>query len=172
MNSKVLSVDENDEPTGLVEKHDAHRIPGVRHRAFTVVLKRNNKILLARRSSEKLLWPGYWDGTVASHQFGNEPLTEVANNRIESELGLKPEAVTNLRCEQSFEYKNQYEDIGVEWEICHLLVGSVEKDEFDLNASEVESICFMELERLNQPDDRIDMSLCPWFKIALNKLSL
>ena len=60
----VVLVDGEDRETGRAEKLWAHRDGGVRHRAFSVML-RNGKgeWLLQRRAAGKYHFPGLWSNT-------------------------------------------------------------------------------------------------------------
>jgi isopentenyldiphosphate isomerase len=50
------------------EREIRHLGDGLLHSAFLVVVFNEKKeLMLARRSAQKKLWPGFWDGTVASH---------------------------------------------------------------------------------------------------------
>ena len=69
----VILVDNNDNPIGLEEKVKCHLPNGKLHRAFTALIFDNKgRLVLTKRSSSKMLWPGDWDGTVASHPRENE----------------------------------------------------------------------------------------------------
>ncbi len=64
----VILVDKNDVPIGKEEKVKSHLPNGKLHRAFTALLfDKEGRLVITRRSSSKMLWPGDWDGTVASH---------------------------------------------------------------------------------------------------------
>jgi isopentenyl-diphosphate delta-isomerase len=172
MSRTVLKADDSGDPGALVDKLEAHQLPGIRHFAFTVVLERNDKIILAKRSNNKFLWPGYWDGTVASHPSGDMSLLTAAGQRIGYELGVSMDSISNLSLEHKFEYRREYEEIGVEWEICHLLTGSLDCKEFDPEPSEVQTIKLIEIESLKSNLEADKLPLCPWFKIAVNELKL
>ena len=68
MTEMLVRVDENDNQIGTEEKVKCHQIDGLLHRAFTALLfDQSGKLCLCKRSASKMLWPGYWDGTYASH---------------------------------------------------------------------------------------------------------
>ena len=68
MDEFVILVDGNDNPIGKEEKVKCHLPDGKLHRAFTaLIFNKDGKLLLTKRSDSKMLWPGDWDGTVASH---------------------------------------------------------------------------------------------------------
>jgi isopentenyl-diphosphate delta-isomerase len=63
----LILVDDNDNEKGLDTKENCHKGNGLRHRAFGILLFEGERLLLQKRSSKKLLWPGYWDLSIASH---------------------------------------------------------------------------------------------------------
>ena len=87
----VIAVDENDEPSELVNRLDAHTGDGVRHRAFTALLfDEAGNLLLAQRSPEKRLWDTCWDGTVASHPREGETQVEATANASKRNSASRP----------------------------------------------------------------------------------
>ena len=63
---QVLLVNLNDEVIGLEEKMAAHE-KTLLHRAFSVFLFNENKVLLQKRASSKYHCPGLWTNTCCSH---------------------------------------------------------------------------------------------------------
>ncbi len=58
----VILVDENDKKIGIEEKVKSHLPNGKLHRAFTaLIFDKNGKLVLTKRTSSKMLWPGEWD---------------------------------------------------------------------------------------------------------------
>ena len=89
MEEFVILVDENDNPIGKEEKVKCHLPNGKLHRAFTaLIFNKEGKLLLTRRSDSKMLWPGEWDGTVASHPREGETYTSSAERRMPEEIGI------------------------------------------------------------------------------------
>ena len=67
---QIVIVDEHDRVLGEEDKEKCHDGEGILHRAFlAMVFNRAGELLLTRRSGRKRLWPGFWDGSVASHVF-------------------------------------------------------------------------------------------------------
>ena len=57
----------------------------IQHRAFSVFLfDSQNRLLLQRRSSEKITFPLYWANTCCSH-----PLNTLAEKEVENDIGVK-----------------------------------------------------------------------------------
>ena len=119
----LILVDKNDNSIGIEEKVKCHLPNGKLHRAFTVLLfNKDRKLLLTRRSSNKMLWPGDWDGTVASHPRQSETFVSSAERRLPEELGIS----CKLDYLFKFEYHVPYKNIGSENEICGTLIGIVD----------------------------------------------
>ena len=122
MDEYVILVDENDNPIGKEEKVKCHLPNGKLHRAFTALIFNNEgKLLLTKRSDKKMLWPGYWDGTVASHPRESETYVSSAERRMPEEIGID----CKMNYVNKFEYHVPYKDIGSENEICGTLIGTI-----------------------------------------------
>src|SRR3970282_1950123 len=121
----LILVDKDDNPIGTEEKVKCHLPNGNLHRAFTILLfNKEGKLLLTRRSQSKMLWPGDWDGTVASHPRQSETDVSSAQRRLPEEIGIS----CKLDYLFKFEYHVPYKNIGSENEICGTLIGIVEDD--------------------------------------------
>ncbi|TMP96168.1 MAG: hypothetical protein E6K99_10430 [Thaumarchaeota archaeon] len=62
----LIRVDDKDNQVGTDTRENCHLGRGLRHRAYVVFLFHGGRLLLQRRSREKLLWPGYWDVSYTS----------------------------------------------------------------------------------------------------------
>lgn len=157
----IVTVDESDNILGREEKWKCHHKGGILHRAFMVMVFNNKKeLLLARRSSEKSLWPLYWDGTIASHNRENESYEEAAKARMRFELGV---ATENLKYLSKFHYRVKYDDEGSENEICAILIAEgIEENDIAVNKDEISEIKFADPARLKKM-----RKLTPWLIIAL-----
>jgi isopentenyl-diphosphate delta-isomerase len=114
----VVLVDGQDRELGLMARSLAHRGQGHRHRAFTaLVFDEQGRLLLARRAAHKTLWPGCYDGTVASHPRAGEALPAAAQRRLREELGLDLEPKPFGR----FDYRVADGSRGTENELCWAL---------------------------------------------------
>ena len=119
----LILVDHDDNPTGIEEKVKCHLPDGKLHRAFTILLfNKDGQLLLTQRSMSKMLWPGDWDGTVASHPRQSETYVSSAERRLPEELGI----TCKLDYLFKFEYHVPYKNIGSENEICGTLIGIIE----------------------------------------------
>ncbi|MBA4462673.1 MAG: isopentenyl-diphosphate Delta-isomerase [Nitrosopumilaceae archaeon] len=164
----LILVDKDDNPIGSEEKVKCHLPNGILHRAFTALLfDKNGKLVLTRRAKEKMLWPGDWDGTVASHPRESETYVSSGERRMPEELGIE----CKLDYLFKFEYHVPYKDIGSENEVCGTLIGVVdESSPFKKIEGEIDEIKWISakellLELKSQPE-----VYCPWMIIALELL--
>ena len=165
MEEYVILVDQNDNPIGKEDKVKCHLPNGILHRAFTaLIFNGEGKLLLTKRSDKKMLWPGYWDGTVASHPRESETYVSSAERRMPEEIGI----VCKMNYMNKFEYHVPYKDVGSENEICGTLIGIVDDfDETCLIKDEISEIKWIDPDELkNELEQNMDV-YCPWMVIAL-----
>ena len=162
----VILVDEKDRQIGLEEKVRCHLPNGKLHRAFTALLfDEDANLVLAQRSPTKMLWPGDWDGTFASHPREGETYIGSAERRMPEEMG-------GIKCEldylNKFEYHVAYKDVGSENEVCGTLLGIVDKaTEFNLVKDEISEIRWISPDKLDSELKNNAKIYCPWMLIAL-----
>ena len=161
----LILVDENDNPIGTEEKVKCHLPQGKLHRAFTaLIFDKDGKLALTKRSSEKMLWPGDWDGTVASHPRESETYVSSAERRMPEEIGISCKMDYLFK----FEYHVPYKDIGSENEICGTLIGIVEPStRFDLIREEISEEKWVSPNELKEEIKKNPQIYCPWMLIAL-----
>lgn len=165
MKELILTVDENDNVTGTEEKVACHRGDGILHRAFHVmVFNSKGELLLTKRSAEKMLWPGIWDGTIASHVHDGEGYEDAAIRRIPTELGVICHEVAYLF---KFRYHIRYKDVGAENEICAVLSATL--DSIFPNEDEVSEYKFISIDALARDVKLNEQHYAPWFLIAFEK---
>ena len=161
---KVILVDINDEPIGLMNKMEAHE-KALLHRAFSVfVLNSNNEIMLQQRASHKYHSPLLWTNTCCSHQRAGETNLQAGSRRLEPEMGF----VVPLKERFSFIYKAPFDNGLTEHELDHVMIG-YSNDEPKINPEEVQSWKWMKIEEVKN-----DMEIHPeiytvWFKIIFDK---
>lgn len=125
LNDQIALVDEHDTVIGSASKKECHLKPGkgstddsgLLHRAFSVFLfNTKNELLLQQRSSSKITFPNQFTNSCCSHpRFNEAELDErdnvgikvAAQRRLEFELGIRPEEVSNFyytfsSCKKSF----------------------------------------------------------------------
>lgn len=161
---KVILVNEQNEPIGLMPKMEAHE-KAVLHRAFSVFIFNNkNKLMLQQRALDKYHSPGLWTNTCCSHQRDGETNIEAGKRRLMEEMGF----VTELENSISFIYKAPFDNGLTEHEYDHVLIGKY-NGEPNINPDEVASWKWMSVEDIKE-----DMQLNPniyteWFKIIFEK---
>lgn len=165
----LILVDGNDNPIGSEEKVKCHLPRGKLHRAFTILLfNKDGKLLLTQRSMSKMLWPGDWDGTVASHPRQSETYVSSAERRLPEELGI----TCRLDYLFKFEYHVPYKDIGSENEVCGTLMGIIDNlDKIKLVEEEISAIRWITFNELLSEIDKSPQNFCPWMLVALYYLS-
>jgi isopentenyl-diphosphate delta-isomerase len=161
----LILVDKNDNPIGTEEKVKCHLPNGKLHRAFTILLfNKDGKLLLTRRSQSKMLWPGDWDGTVASHPRQSETYISSAERRLPEEIGIS----CKLDYLFKFEYHVPYKNIGSENEICGTLIGIIEDDaKIKLVKEEIDTIKWVSVDELLDDLRKAPEVYCPWMVLAL-----
>lgn len=170
MTEYVILVDENDNQIGLEEKVKCHLPNGKLHRAFTALLfDEKGNLALTKRSPSKMLWPGDWDGTVASHPRESETYVSSAERRMPEEVGIPCKMDYLFK----FEYHVPYKEIGSENEICGTLLGIIESPpKFKLIPDEINEFRMISSDNLTLDLKKNPQNYCPWMLIALYLLPL
>ena len=165
MEEYVILVDQNDNPIGKEDKVKCHLPNGKLHRAFTaLIFNGEGKLLLTKRSESKMLWPNYWDGTVASHPRESETYVSSAERRIPEEIGT----TCKMNYINKFEYHVPYKNVGSENEICGTLIGTVDNlDKSSLINDEISEIKWINPDELKNELEQNGDAYCPWMVIAL-----
>ena len=132
MGELCLVVDIDDNITGSETKLECHRNDGVRHRAFSVLIFDSaGRLLLQKRSSEKITFPGVWANSCCSHPLnmesernGSEGARNAAIRKLEQELGIPSEVSEdwNFHHIGKMEYSCRWDQEWVEREIDHVMV--------------------------------------------------
>ena len=161
---KVILVDENDQPIGLMEKMEAHE-KALLHRAFSVfIINAKNELMLQRRALHKYHSPGLWTNTCCSHQREKETTLNAGVRRLQEEMGF----VTPLQEKFSFIYKAAFDNGLTEHEFDHVLVGTYEEDPI-INKDEVSEWKWMPLLDVKSDIESNPTIYTPWFKIIFEK---
>ncbi len=163
----VTLVNEKDEDIGKEEKKQAHLNKGKLHRAFsTFIFNEKGELLLQKRSSKKMLWPGFWSNSCCSHPKPKESVVDAGERRLKEELGFS----CKLTYIGSFIYKEKYKDIGTEHEFCHILAGKYQGD-IAPNPEEVEETRWVKWSDLMKEIDKDASLFTPWFLMEIEKFS-
>ncbi len=161
---KVILVDKNDQPIGLMEKMEAHE-KALLHRAFSVfVLNKKGELMLQRRALHKYHSPGLWTNTCCSHQREGETSLNAGKRRLKEEMGFE----TFLEEKFSFIYKAEFDNGLTEHEFDHVLMGNYDATPV-INTDEVVEWKWMALEEIKKDIENIPEMYTPWFKIIFDK---
>ena len=161
----LILVDRDDNQTGIEEKVKCHLPDGKLHRAFTILLfNKDDQLLLTQRSMSKMLWPGDWDGTVASHPRQSETYVSSAERRLPQEIGI----TCKLDYLFKFEYHVPYKNVGSENEICGTLIGIIEDPrKIKLIKNEISATKWVNFHELLVEIKKSPGIFCPWMLVAL-----
>lgn len=160
MENYVLEVDLFDNPIGKIEKQRAHNSPCL-HRAFSVFLVHDGKMLIQKRAKNKYHSGGLWANTCCSHPKTNN-VVEEAKTRLYEEVGIEQNTLNELFC---FTYFHKFSDTLFEYEYDHVLIGDF-CGEYKINPDEVEQMKWVDFETLKNDLIKKPQIFAPWFLIA------
>lgn len=164
----LLRVNPDGRPVGIEEKEKCHAGDGIWHSAFLVmVFDEADRLMQAQRSRAKMLWPDYWDGTVASHFYPGENREESIRRRVSQEIGVTFGPLDYLF---QFSYQSRYRDVGIEKEVCYVYRASqVRTRDVAPDSAEVSQIKFSGLPDLSHEVRKNAQAFTPWFLLAYRK---
>ncbi len=162
---QLVLVDEDDNQVGTAGKLECHTGAGRLHRAFTaLVFDGSDRLLLARRSDSKMLWPGVWDATFASHPRVSESYADSVVRRMPEELGT----VCGIDYLLKFVYHVRYGDVGSENEVCGVLAGILDDPSTPRPApDEISEVAWVTADDALGDIRKDAMSYCPWMLAAM-----
>jgi isopentenyl-diphosphate delta-isomerase, type 1 len=165
--TEVILVNEQDEPTGVMEKMEAHR-KAVLHRAFSVfIFNSKGEMLLQQRAMGKYHSAGLWTNTCCSHPVPGEETIDAANRRLQEEMGFS----TTLIKIFDFVYKHEFEHGLTEYEFDHVFVG-VYDGSIAPDKTEVLDYCFKSLDEIEATLLSHPQKYTAWFGIAFPRVLL
>ena len=162
----MILTNERGSSLGLIDILDAHTGEGKLHKAFSVFIfrKSESELLLQKRSSEKMLFPGLWANTCCSHPREGESITEAGERRLQEELGFS----CPLKEVSSFVYRAEDPlKRGIEHEYDTVLVGGVEEVEITADPKEIAECKWITLLDLQKDMVKNPDTYAPWFSLAL-----
>lgn len=161
---KVILVDHNDEPIGLMEKIEAHR-SALLHRAFSVfILNDKNEVMLQQRAKSKYHSPLLWTNTCCSHQRPGESNISSGKRRLKEEMGFE----VDLKELFHFIYKAPFDNGLTEHEFDHVMLGRF-NGEPEINPEEVESWKWMAIDAIKDDLQQHPEQYTVWFKIIFDE---
>jgi len=147
-----------------VEKLEAH-LRGLRHKAVSVFLLRDGKVLLQRRALGKYHTPGLWANTCCTHpHWGEDPL-DCARRRLFEELGL---SFFDLTFRKTVEYRADVGNGMTEHEVVDIFVGELPAGiEPVPNPDEVIDTLWVPIERVAGDVVARKSEFTPWLRIYM-----
>jgi isopentenyl-diphosphate delta-isomerase len=140
----LICVDILDRPIGKATKEVCHE-KGLLHRAFSIFIYNNGKLLLQQRAMEKYHSGGLWTNACCSHPRYGESLYDAVPRRLCEELDIK------CLCEEigTFTYFHQFGSHLYEYEYDHVFLGKY-KGGIKQNPSEVMAVKWIDIEELSR----------------------
>jgi len=161
---KVILVNQDDKPIGLMEKLEVHQ-KGLLHRAFSIfILNDKNELMLQQRASKKYHSPLLWTNTCCSHQRTGETNIEAGNRRLQEEMGF----TTSLKELFSFIYKAPFDNGLTEHELDHVMIGYYDQNPI-INTEEVEDWKWLNIENIRDKIAKNPEEYTAWFKIIFDR---
>ncbi|GHS92876.1 isopentenyl-diphosphate Delta-isomerase [Synergistales bacterium] len=158
---KIILVDVFDNQVGAAGKIEAHQSPKL-HRAFSVFVYHEDKMLIQRRSTRKYHSGGLLANACCSHPRVGERTEEAVLRRMEEELGA---AGVNAKELFSFVYMHKFQDTLYEYEYDHVFV--VDYDgALTIDEEEIDVVKWVEFEELARCLREQPTTFASWFLIA------
>lgn len=160
MEDELVLVNIFDEVIGTSPKMETH-FKGFLHRAFSVFVVHDGKMLLQKRNSQKYHSGGLWTNACCSHPRKGEGLTEAVTRRLNDELGVHFPVKECF----SFVYRAEFKDGITEYEYDHVFLadycGTVNP-----NYDEIEELKWVDISELEDELIHNPQQFTMWFIIA------
>ena len=174
MEETCILVDKKDNILGKDTKVNCHLGEGKLHRAFSVLLfNSSGKLLIQKRSSEKITFPSIWANSCCSHPLhidsevnGIDGAKTAAKRKMEQELGIEPDEIKleQLNYMTKMVYKARADEKWVEHELDYIFAIKCDLD-INPNKIEIEETKYVNLEELDSLFDDKKAKIGPWFKL-------
>jgi isopentenyl-diphosphate Delta-isomerase len=182
----LIVVDKQDRVLGQTTKKDAHllcnieNVPSLVHRAFSFFLfdhsSTPSRLVLQRRSPEKITYPSLWANTCCSHPLHNEieingleGVKHAVRRRVEYELGYEVKLDLIYKTKIFYQARNiPDDDIFGESEVDYIIFAHYREKtpldlvaDFKVNTNEIQSIRAVTLQECRELVQQ-DLTT-PWF---------
>lgn len=156
----LICIDIWDQPIGKASKEECH-FQGLLHRAFSVFLHCDGKLLLQQRALFKYHSGGLWTNACCSHPRYGETLDEAVPRRLQDELGIR------CVCQEigSFSYFHKFNDHLFEYELDHIYLGAYDGPLIP-NPEEIIALSWVALDELAVSLQTTPQRYTAWFLIA------
>jgi isopentenyl-diphosphate delta-isomerase len=155
----LILVNYHDEQIGQEYKLETHR-KGLLHRAFSVFLYDDNRLLIQKRAAGKYHSAGLWANTCCSHPRVGEELEDAVGRRLLEEAGV----VCPVQHLTSFVYRESFGELS-EYELDHIFVGEYGGD-FVCNHDEAEEMKYVDMDELASDMVQNPQKYAAWFLTA------
>lgn len=147
-----------------VEKLEAHK-RGLKHKAVSVFVMHEGRVLIQQRAMGKYHTPGLWANTCCTHPAWGESDADCAVRRLDDELGIRG-IYPSYR--DTIEYRA---DVGgglIEHEVVAVFVADTGTEpHIDPNPDEVMATRWIDLYDLAAEAERHPAKFTPWLRIYL-----
>lgn len=140
----VILVDVFDNEVGTAEKQQAHTTPML-HRAFSVFLYHDDKMLIQQRAEGKYHSAGKWANSCCSHPRPGESLTDAVPARMKEEIGFSCDVEELF----DFVYFAKLGENLYEYEYDHVFIGEY-SGEYTLNDEEAQAAQWISMDELQK----------------------
>ena len=161
---ELILVNAEDEEIGYGEKAYVHE-KGLLHRAFSVFIVNDGKMLIQKRNRNKYHSGGLWTNACCSHPRKGESLKEAVHRRLEEELGIDCDVEELF----DFMYRTVFAENLYEYEFDHVFLAGY-SGSIKLNREEASEIKWIDLQELKEDIVRRPEKYTSWFLIAVNKV--
>ena len=161
-NDKLIWVDLFDNEIGSGDKLDTH-VRNQLHRAFSVFIVHDGKMLIQKRALGKYHSGGLWANACCSHPRWGETLADAVQKRLEEELGI-PQGSCFPEELFSFNYFSQYEGLS-EYEIDHVFLVDYDGP-INVDPDEIMDTRWVDLTELQKEMESAPQKFSTWFLIA------
>lgn len=162
MEEKLILVNYDDEEIGYATKMETH-LKGLLHRAFSVFIFNNERLLMQKRSTLKYHSGGKMTNSCCSHPLEGENLLDAATRRLREELGI---FVNHLKICGHIVYHQKFDNGVIEYEYDHIIVGHYQGEvTFDFN--EIESVEWVPIANIKKDIVAHPEKFTCWFISAL-----
>ena len=178
LDAMCLLVDSEDRVIGSETKLDCHRNEGSRHRAFSVLIfDSEGRLLVQKRASEKITFPGVWANSCCSHPLdlesekdGPEGAITAAKRKLWQELGISQNETDKWTFHHvgRMEYACRWNEDWIEREIDHIMVVRADPT-VDHNLNEISKVLWAEPDEVKKMMDGNgkwhNQVIAPWFRL-------
>jgi isopentenyl-diphosphate delta-isomerase len=160
----IILVDVFGNKIGVSTKEEVHKT-GKLHRAFSVFLYHDQKMLLQKRAKNKYHSGGLWSNACCSHPSDGVSVEESVQRRLYEELGIR----CPVREVFQFIYFHKFSDNMFEYEYDQVFIGEYSGD-IKLDPEEAEDSVWVDFDELSRLLREQPESFSVWSLTAMPKV--